>query len=156
MPGISPDGWPYILDDDHPMEYPAYSQSLATLMDSRWDTYQTEGLVGISGGWADFGSGAGTSIVTRSGGMVTVEFAVKRTTDYSWSGSTPFAFGWVPAGFLPVHDVNFSGVMQTTVGYTACRLRVMPSNAIQVVPFTATGTVGTGMIVCGAVTYRGA
>lgn len=33
MPAMTPGGWPYVLPADHPLEYPAQSQSLANLLE---------------------------------------------------------------------------------------------------------------------------
>lgn len=36
MPATTPGGWPYVLPADHPLEYPAQSQQLATALDAAW------------------------------------------------------------------------------------------------------------------------
>lgn len=41
MPATTANGWPYVLPDDRPVEFPAHSQALAEMLDagSRWTSW---------------------------------------------------------------------------------------------------------------------
>ena len=155
MPGTSPEGWPYILDNDHPIEYPAYSQSLATLMDSRWDTYQSTAPLTPSAGWSDF-SATATTVVTRAAGLVAVEFNLKKSADLAITAGGAVQIATVPAGFLPIHDANTIGGITIGGVLTACRMRVQKTTGVlQLIP-SAAGTIQANGIVLGNLVYQGA
>lgn len=151
MPGTSPEGWPYILDDDHPIEYPAYSQSLATLMDSRWDTYQATTTLAPFTGWADYGSGYALHM-TRHADMVTIQAALKPTADATIS-ATPVQIATIPAGWRPVGSIAAVAVYYTGSAVGFMRLLLDGTGMVRVTAPTSV-TITTAGYIGFAITFR--
>ena len=91
MPATSPGGFPYVLPADHPLEYPAQSQQLATVLDAAWvDDPGTRRQMGISSptvqsipnnvstkltAWGGGAGDGGDGLLTYAAGVITVTAA---------------------------------------------------------------------------------
>lgn len=149
------DGWPYVLPSDKPVEFPAHSQALANLLESRWDTYETSGVVTLTSPWA-VGSG-GQAIVTRSGGVVTLELLLTVTSNVTLSASWN-AVGTVPSGFRPLTSRWIPAQINTGSAYTSAPgfVELTTAGALGARHIAgATLTANTAILNC-AITYRGA
>lgn len=93
MPENTPGGWPYVLPADHPLEYPAASQTLANKLDTvavKGDAaWTTPGS--LLNGWVNYGAGTVPFRYRKVAGLVTVQGTIK-------SGSVNTVFQ-LPAGY---------------------------------------------------------
>lgn len=154
MPTSTADGWPYIQPSDLAQQYPVTSQALADLLEARWDTYQTAGTLAPVSGWADFGSTYGGLLVTRSGGMVTIEGMLKRTGADVAVGSTPITVAINPDGFRPCHDITVPIQAWTSGGYPTIRGVIYGTGDLRIQAMPGV-TIATGGWVSFVATYRG-
>ena len=114
MPGTTADGWPYILPADHPLEYPAQSQALANLLDSR-------GLAGELTTWTPRAPwvASGQLLVTRIGPLVLVDGTVVPTTQQALTAGANVIIGDVPPDLRPQQSTNGFGAIADNGSYPA-------------------------------------
>lgn len=153
MPANTAEGWPYLLDEDHPLEYPAHSQAMANLLDQRWDTYQTSGLLVPTTPWSDSGGGLRC---TRGAGLVIIEGSMKPTSSQSMAVGTYVNLATIPVGFRPVGSVFaatvvYNGTAMAPLGFAEFK----PDGVLRAMALTAT-TVATTGTVSFLAAYRGA
>jgi len=112
------DGWPYVVPADHPVEYPAVSQTLADLLEARWDTWQTEGQAVPGTGWADFSGGGLGLMCTKAAGLVVAELSLKATSALTLTAGWTAA-ATLPVGFRPRATRQFPLMIHTGSAYAA-------------------------------------
>lgn len=110
MPATTADGWPYALPSDARVDWPATSQSIANLLESRWDTYQAAGVLTPSSGWVVMSGQAAT--YTRASGIVVVQGVLGPTSTVAL-GQNPVNLASLPAGARPVSTVYGTGHVST-------------------------------------------
>lgn len=153
MPANTAEGWPYLLDEDHPLEYPAHSQAMANLLDQRWDTYESSGLFVPSAG---FNTAGNVVQCTRSGGMVTLELILIPTANATL-GQSFTSLGTIPAGFRPVSGRQVSAQLYTGSAWAANGIAdVSPGGALGVRSVAATTINAATGAVYVTTTFRGA
>lgn len=153
MPSTNPGGWPYLLPEDHPLEYPAHTQQLATLLDTGM-----QGVLTPASGWAEYGAAFTGLFATRMGPLVTIEAMLKRTgANISLVVGTNMTIATLPVGFRPLHTVVCAGVLAPVGGAsnTPCRLDfTVDGSVIAVALATGTMTQNSGWAFA-AGTFRG-
>lgn len=113
MPANTPGGWPYLLPADHPVEYPAQSQTLATKLDTvavkgdpAWTTPAT-----LLNGWVNVAAPAAPFRYRKVSGTVHVQATVKSGT----LGAPVFT---LPAGYRPDANLTVYGQSVSGTGVT--------------------------------------
>ena len=155
MSGATAGGWPYVTPDDHPLEYPAFSQQFALFAEAQ--AAAVLGTLTPASGWVDYGTSAGGMHVTRQGKLVTINALMKRTSDLALVVNTGVDVATVPAGLRPAastFDATFYQLTATGAPVLG-RLVVHQTGQVQLFP-SAAGTLTTTGLVAVTIPYRAA
>lgn len=145
----TPNGWPYVLPADHPLEFPAISQQLANLLESRFAAGATLGALTPVSGWKDYGSSYGGLYVTKVGRIVTVDAMLTLTANLGVTAGQDVPIATLPGWAYPLRSYLGPGVFADASGVAPifCRLTVQSNGVVSFVPSVAkTMTANTGWV----------
>lgn len=91
----TPNGYPYVAPADHPLEFPASSQQLANVLDTRVGPATTTGALVVYGGWTLV-----SSQVERRNGWVAVRGVLSKST----APAAGEQIAWLPTGYNPTME----------------------------------------------------
>lgn len=156
MPANTPGGWPYVLPEDHPLEFPAHSQALANKL-------QTDATIVIAAmtpatGWADFGTSYGGLYVTKQGRLVTLGGLVKPTADKAVVTTAEYMLATLVAAYYPAADLIVPAAFKLSSASAPLSgfLSVYKNGNVSLSPGTAGTILAASGWVAIAATYRSA
>lgn len=138
-------GWPYVESTDHPLEYPAVSQQMATQLEI--SSTQTLGTLTPLAGWVDYGGANAGLHATKQGRGVVLGAMLKPSADTPVTAGSNYSIATVPSAMRPARDTIAPCVYKLSGGPPVLGMLTMTSGAGTVI-FTPSTT--------GTMTWAGA